>query len=271
MNNPLSYSSLKLDLFSKEGVRLKSASGFVVEAGAKYYLITNGHVLSGKDNLARELQEPVMKSYILRTSLHFYGGEGEKHLPLSRSMRQRITVPLYDDNDEPRWIERPTNGQQQPIADVVVLPIQSSLTFANNLNPFGEKLSGMKINTSIWVKISSIPISAIDTDVEYGPSDTVHIIGYPLGWAPAGIDKSSVAFWRTSSIASEINEIVMISGTFFIDPCAPEGMSGSPVVGMKNDRMKLLGVYSDSSTAEFGANAGLVWDARLVKELIRTS
>jgi hypothetical protein len=45
-------------------------------------------------------------------------------------------------------------------------------------------------------------------------------------------------------------------------------MTGSPVVGMKNDRMKLLGVYSDSSTAEFGANAGLVWGAWLVKELV---
>ena len=30
---------------------------------------------------------------------------------------------------------------------------------------------------------------------------------------------------------------------------------------MKNDRMKLLGVYSDYSTAEFGANAGLWWMA----------
>jgi len=45
-------------------------------------------------------------------------------------------------------------------------------------------------------------------------------------------------------------------------------MTGSPVVGMKNERIKLLGVYSDQSTAEFGANAGFVWDAWLVKELI---
>jgi hypothetical protein len=38
---------------------------------------------------------------------------------------------------------------------------------------------------------------------------------------------------------------------------------------MKNDRIKLLGVYTDRSTAEFGANAGLVYGAWLVKELIR--
>ena len=62
-------------------------------------------------------------------------------------------------------------------------------------------------NTSFWSKISAIHVSAIDTDVDYGPPDIVHIIG----------------------------------------------------------------VYSDSSTARFGANAGLVWNASLVRELIGAS
>ncbi|HEU0295637.1 MAG TPA: hypothetical protein VFR47_23050 [Anaerolineales bacterium] len=273
MNNPLSYSSVKLDLFSKDNMGLKPASGFVVEANNQYYLITNRHVLSGRDIRPRELQEPVMNPYILKTSLHIYGGEVEKHFPLPRQLsrggRERITVPLYDDHKAPRWIEHRANEGDQAMVDVVALPIQSNLM---NLDKFTRTIEGMPIDKNIWLKISAIPISAIDTDVEYGPPDTVHIIGYPLGWAPTGIDKSSAAFWRTSSIASEINETGRVqAGTFFVDLCAPEGMTGSPVVGMKNDRIKLLGVYSDSSTAEFGANAGLVWDARLVKELIRTT
>jgi hypothetical protein len=45
-------------------------------------------------------------------------------------------------------------------------------------------------------------------------------------------------------------------------------MTGSPVVGLKNDRIKLLGIYSDHPTAEFGANAGFVWGAWLLKDLI---
>lgn len=48
-------------------------------------------------------------------------------------------------------------------------------------------------------------------------------------------------------------------------------MTGSPVIGVKNDRMRLLGVYSELSTAEIGGNAGLVYAAWLVKELIRAS
>ena len=263
MNNPLSYSSIRLELFSKDGGRLKSASGFVVEAGDKYYLITNRHVLSGSAISERGQPEPVFEPYTLKTSLHIHGGMSEA------IHRQRITVQLYDDNNAPRWIQHRAIAQNQAIVDVVALPIQSKLL---NVDKFLRTIGGMPMDQNIGLKVSAIPVSAIDTDVEYGPPDTVHIIGYPLSWAPTGTDKSSAAFWRTSSIASEINETGRIqTGTFFVDPSAPEGMTGSPVVGMKNDRMRFLGVYSDSSTAEFGANAGLVWKARLVKELIGAS
>jgi hypothetical protein len=81
MNNPLSFSSLRLDRFSKDGVRLKPASGFVVEAGGRYYLITNWHVLSGRDISAPGRQEPVIEPYTLKTSIHTNGGQGEKSAP----------------------------------------------------------------------------------------------------------------------------------------------------------------------------------------------
>jgi hypothetical protein len=275
MSNLLSFSSVKLDLFSKDGSRLNTASGFIIEAGKQYYLVTNWHVVLGEDIHTDEHQEIVVKPYTLKTSIHIYGITGEKSDVFSRGVRKRITVPLYDDNDSPRWIELPMRERNQHMADVVALPIQANLT----LKLFSGKIPGITVykgsweeNTDYWTKISSIPISAIDTDVEYGPPDAVHVIGYPLRWAPDGIDRTSSAFWRTSFIASEIYEPGMRrADIFFIDPCAPEGMTGSPVVGIKKDRIKLLGIYSDRSTAEFGANAGLVCGAWLIKELIRAS
>jgi hypothetical protein len=273
MNNPLSFSSLKLDLFSKDGLRLKSASGFVVEVRQQYYLITNRHIISSGDSTG-EKQEPIAEPYLLKTFLHIHGGQGEKTIPLPMGMRKRVTIPLYDKDDTPIWIEHQAKEGHLRV-DIVALPIQLNLT----LRLFSGKLPGINIapapwaeNTDYWTKITAIPISAIDMDVEYGPPDTVHVIGYPLGWAPEGSERSSSAFWRTSFIASEIYE----PGTnrpdaFFIDPCAPEGMTGSPVVGMKNDQIKLLGVYSNRPTAEFGANAGFVWDAWLLKDLLRAS
>jgi|SRR6266498_4829951 len=269
MNNPLSFSSVKLDLFSRNGGCLKPASGFVIEVDNQYYLITNWHVVSGAQ---KELD---MKPYLLKTSVHIHGGAGEKAAPLWMGIRKKITVQLYDDNDSPKWIEHQTHDERQHIVDIVALPIQVDLT----LLLFSGKLPGIVMekgswaeNTDYWTKVSAIPISAIDTDVEYGPPDTVHIIGYPFGWEPDGTDRTSSAFWRTGFIASEIYEPGMRrANTFFVDPSPPEGMTGSPVVGMKNDRIKLLGVYSDWSTAEFGANAGLVCGAWLVKQLIRAS
>jgi len=273
MNNPLSFSSLKLDLFSKDDLPLKSASGFVVEVGYQYYLITTRHVLSGGDAIAIEKQESVVEPYLLKTSLHIHGEQGKKRIPLPMGMRKRITVPLYDEHDVPIWIEHRAHGDE--LLDVVALPIQLNLT----LGLFSGKTPGINItpgpwakDADYWTKISAIPISAIDTDVEYGPPDQVHVIGYPIGWAPEGSDRSSSAFWRTSFIASEIYEPgTKRSDAFFIDPRAPAGMTGSPVLGMKNDQMKLLGVYSDRPTADFGANAGLVYGAWLLKDLLRAS
>lgn len=271
MSNPLLYSSVKLDLFSKDGVHLGQASGFLVEAANQYYLITNRHIVSGREISLHRQQEPAIEPHFLKTSIHIYGGDEENSFPLSWGVWKKITIQLYEDSAAPRWLERRTSEQHQHRPDVVALPIQlnHALKFKQAVMQFSEKIAGTISNRRYWSKISAIPIKAIETEVEYSPPDIVYIIGYPIGWVPAGTDKSSAAFWRTSSIASEIEEIGKTrANTFFIDPCALEGMSGSPVIGMKNNRMKLLGVCSDSSTVEFGANAGLVWDAFLVKELI---
>ena len=270
MNNPLSYSSIKLDLFSKEGALLKSASGFVVENEKQYNLITNWHVLSGKDIITQDLHEPVIEQpHSLQTSIHIIGGEGENKFPLSWGTWKRLTIQLYDDGNMPKWIECRVNKQNHPVIDIVALPIQLDLNFANLVSR--NVLQGNS-GTYFWSKISAIPISAIDTDVEYCPPDTVYTIGYPLDWAPQGTEKPGPAYWRTSSIASEIDKVSSSQeDLFFIDPRALEGMSGSPVVGMKNDRIKLLGVYSNSSNVGFSANAGLVWSASFIKRLIGTS
>lgn len=134
MHNPLSYSSLKLDLFSKTGDHLKSASGFVVEAGDKYYLITNWHVLSGRDIPVRGQQEQMIEPYTLKTSLHINGGMSEA------IHRQRITVQLYDDNKAPRWIEHRANEQDQAMVEVVALPIQSKLMRKGHIEDSGRKI-----------------------------------------------------------------------------------------------------------------------------------
>ena len=269
MNNLLSFSSVRLDRFSKEGGHLKSASGFIVKTDNQYYLVTNWHVVSGRDFLTRELPESGVEPATLKISLHLRNGEDEKSAPVTMGIWQRLSIELYNHDLTPKWIEHQSNKKHYPSMDVVALSLESNLRLLNTtaILPFV-----LPKHIKYWGEISSIPISIIDTDVDYGPSDTVNVIGHPFGWAPAGSKKPAPAFWRRSSVASEIKGVGIIpKDAFFIDPCPPEGMTGSPVIGMKDDCPKLLGVYSDSSTAGFGANAGLVWSASVVKELIGIS
>lgn len=94
--------------------------------------------------------------------------------------------------------------------EIVALPIQLNLTFANLIS---GKFTESDIKTDYWNKVSAIPIPMIGTNVEYGP----------------------------------------------------------PVIGMKNDQAKLLGVYSDGSKVDFGINAGLAWRAEAIRELLGVS
>jgi hypothetical protein len=271
MNTFLSFSSLRLDRFSKEGNHLKSASGFIVKTGNQYYLITNWHVVSGRDFFTRELLESDVEPATLQISLHVHlVGENEKIAPISLGHWKKLSIELYNYDLTPKWIEYQSNKKHHPTIDVVALSLESNLRLFNDAPSVLTFIHRKPLD--YWSEISSMPMSIIDTDVEYCPSDTVSVIGHPLGWAPTGPQKSAPAFWRRSAVASEIKGVAIIPrDAFFIDPCSPEGMTGSPVIGMKDDRPKLLGVYSDSSTAGFGANAGLVWNASVVKNLIGTS
>src|SRR5262245_18676812 len=154
MNTLLSFSSVKLDLFSRDGARLKSASGFVLEVDKEYYLITNRHVILDAQ------QEQNKQPYLLKTSVDIIF-LGKKNVPSSVQMRKKITVPLYTNDDSPKWIEHPTHTKKQPNIDIVALPIQANLTsilFTGKLSESFEKdFLGEKISHETG--ISAIPIS----------------------------------------------------------------------------------------------------------------
>jgi hypothetical protein len=249
----------------------------VVAAGDHYYLITNWQVVSGRDIRTRELLEPGLEPYTLTTSVHIRSGEGENAFPLTIGPWKKLSIELYGSDHQPRWVDL-VHSARHALVDVVALqlPAELGLMISHRKKQLFNKLrpDPLGLNVEAWAELSAIPISAIDMEIEYGPSDPVDVIGHPLGWAPNGTNKPASAFWRRSSVASEIRRAgvgITSKDPFFIDPCPPEGMTGSPVIGMKDNCTKLLGVYSDRSTAGFGANAGMVWNASVVKELIGIS
>ena len=125
---------------------LAHATGLLCYSSGRTTLVTNWHVVSGKDAFTgKHLNESKQMPTILRVSVALCeverkslektpNGRKETELrtPLLRSCD--IDVPLYEDGT-PRWTEHPTLGR---ICDVVALDIDSEYrSLMTRLNPKG--------------------------------------------------------------------------------------------------------------------------------------
>ena len=190
---------------------LGAGTGFFYEYGDEWFLITNWHIVSGKDPFTQEPQfaQGVFPAFIKAKFFSYLDGT-HSFTPVA----QRVNI--YD-RSKPLWYEHPDLGSA---CDVVALP----LTRPENCPKFMHNAAN---------RISSIRIP-----VE--PGGVVFIIGFPL--------TISVGFglplWKSGYIASEPAYDITLGGeiaergglafgrtlpAFFIDAQTREGMSGSPV------------------------------------------
>ncbi|QHW29368.1 trypsin-like peptidase domain-containing protein (plasmid) [Paenibacillus rhizovicinus] len=172
-------------------VFLADATGFIVEFEKQNYIVTNWHVVSGKNADTNELLSPKTgaipnKIKVLHHSNHIFGEWAEDE------------VYLYDNQGDRRWIEHP-NGQ---LVDVVAIPFTP-----NDL-----------------IRVFPLDMALVNTDVVMRPAMSVSIIGFPFGLSSTGWP-----IWKTGHIASD--PIVDYDGRkmFLIDATTRGGMSGSPV------------------------------------------
>src|SRR5947208_1539425 len=95
--DPLSATSLRIQPFF-EGIGLATATGFTINVAGKDYLITNWHVVSGRNCDTNEcLDKNASIPDTLAITFHSKKRLGEW---------ERVTVPLRRDG-EPLWIEHP--------------------------------------------------------------------------------------------------------------------------------------------------------------------
>ena len=117
---PLSFFSLRLTLLNDQ-TEICTATGFTVRHDERDYLITNYHVLSGRNV---DTGQPVSETTaVIPTHVAVDLHRNDK---VCRWIR--ITLPLLDDEGQPRWINHPSGvGQirEEPrrAVDVVALPI----------------------------------------------------------------------------------------------------------------------------------------------------
>ncbi len=254
-----SYKSLFIEVRSFS-TTLATATGFLVNQDDQIFLITNRHVVTGKDNFTGEWLDKDNNVPPLSLTI-FHHRRGDLH--------SWIEVPedLYDDDGEPRWLEHSNRGGEVdvvalPLTDTSLIDVFAYLPWTGPLQPTLPFLDPMLAGNPIVI----------------GVGDQVRVVGFPFshrGWGGTGI-------WTTGTIATELELDWEDTPAFLVDARTRRGQSGSPVIFysrggnviLADGRVALasgvievfLGVYSGRVNAE--SDLGIVWKPGIVAEII---
>ena len=244
--DPLTTTSLRI-VPKFNAVKLASATGFVVRWTEVTYLVTNLHVLTGRNVDTDECIDKKFASVPNSLEVRFHA-QGQLGSWLS------VELPLFDEHATKTWVEHPLGRA----IDVAAIPLTSELESRVSLYPLDMALASVDMRA-----MPALPIS---------------VIGYPLGLS-AG---ESWPIWKTGHIASD-PDIDFEPGrpAFLIDATTRAGMSGSPVVlrldsYMKSDgsqvlaggmATKFMGIYAGRIHDD--SEIGRVWRPFVLTELLQ--
>jgi len=236
---------------SFQGRPISSATGFIAgrEDGEDLWLVTNWHVVSGKDPTTGQALDQVTGAVPdgLIVGHHVEGALGTWHL---------VNEPLYDPNGEPLWLEHPIHGRR---VDVVALPVtQRSGSQFQGYNP--------------WEIGAALPV---------GVSRPLSVIGFPFGQTAGGLLPVWLQAWVASEPDIDFNDLPLL----LVDARTRQGQSGSPVIAFaaggavpmddgalgfsEGPVERFVGVYSGRINEE--SDIGLVWKRQALVEIIEAA
>jgi hypothetical protein len=246
-----SFQSLFLTVTAR-GNTLGTATGFVVMHEEEPYLITNWHVVSGRDKTLgyQPIHDSAATPDVIRVK-HLLPHVAGSNLRAWRYFDE----PLYDD-ETPRWREHPVHARE---VDAVALPLTN--------------VSGVEL---VPYDLAIKPEQQLKVLV----SDFVNIIGFPFGRAAGG----SLGIWTKGAIASEPSVNFSDLPCFLIDARTRQGQSGSPVIAFQTNTIamaddgdgvflvkgsvaNLLGVYSGRINKN--SDLGMVWKNEAIIEILK--
>jgi Trypsin-like peptidase domain len=244
-----SLTTVPVELFYKQ-TPLGIATSFVWKhADGRYFLITNWHVVSGRDAITRK-------------NLKAHGGRPDRihayfNFQIGIFGKAEVDINIRDDHGTPRWLIHPIQGAA---VDVVAIPLPYT---GNETSPSLYPLN---------------PLSAQGLVIRV--SMEVFILGYPFGPEPPGFP-----VWKRGSIAAEPDLVRSGPQYLLVDTASLPGMSGSPVIRrswtnhMVNSNFtsddsrpatKLIGVYSGRRLGPHRRDTqlGMVWPESFISEII---
>lgn len=242
-----SMTSLPLQMHSQGNI-LGYATGFFFEEKDKVYLVSNWHVLAGRDpsnGQPRHSSGAVPDEIVLPIHKDSIG-----------TFLKKIKISLYDDDGNAKWIQHPVHGQNVDVAvtDPVILP-------------YGAKHY-------------PLPYRGESTDMIIGVGQELYILGFPKNISAQQI----LPVWKRASIASEPDLDAFGLPQFLVDTATREGMSGAPVIArayggyptantafkVQQIATKFLGIYSGRyGASDIEAQLGRVWWKNNIEEIVK--
>lgn len=187
-----------------------TATGFFWKKNGLPYLVTNWHVVSGRNSLTSELNS---RGYIPK-KFRYYGISVLVQGGVVTFSRNPWTQE-WDDGFE-AVLTKPPSVEGQPI-DIWGIPIPNDAAFGPD-----PSRTGFKGGATISCFLSDYSGHKIVTNV----GDDCFILGYPL----RNYDGLMPPIWKRGSIASETPIGLDGRPIFLVDAATTPGMSGSPIV-----------------------------------------
>lgn len=275
VTNTLSQYPILITMLGSEGeLELAIGTGFLYLVEDTYFLITNGHNVTGVNpesntRLSKHAAFPTAIRLMLRCE---YQGEElasgveptlddlpENHVI---SIPTTLVIALYEDEEYqvPGWLVHPKYGYQ---VDVVAIPLYKK--------------------DEVPKELFLYPINKYGFQGEAVIADDVYVLGYPFGIAMS----RTLPVWKRASIATEPSFDYKELPRLLVDTASRSGMSGSPVIFMRTGWHGLsdgqltsesfmgtitgfVGVYSGriGGKDEFEAQLGIVWRKEVIEEII---
>lgn len=258
LSSSLSYATHYLHMLAPTLNSMANGTGFIYEYKGEYFMITNSHNVTRinsitGERLSQSAAFPIAIETKARKTVY------DTALTLSNPLK----IELYKDEDfkNPYWLMHPIHGYN---VDVVAIPI--------------EKIS------EIPIELRFFPINKFHFDDKYSiaVSDDVFILGYPYD-IKGGME---FPIWKRGTVSTEPALNLYNLPIYLVDTATRPGMSGSPVIMMRNGfhtagkELSLedvvgtitvfAGIYSGriKSSNENDPQLGIVWKPSVIEEII---
>ena len=231
----------------RNGVTFGSASGFIDIGADGLMLVTNRHVVTGRDHFTGKILDERYAQLPDELVVWYRQQNTYELVPGS--------VPLFDDALWPLWREHPELKERADVVAIPVVPPPETLYFPR-AGYIDEEMPDFRLL----------------------PMDAVAVVGFPFGKHASGFP-----VWTTGSIASEPDFPYDNLPVFLIDARTRKSQSGSLVIFQTNTGLLrgpngelrswynaphtlFLGIYSGRINAE--SDIGMVWRAEIVTTVL---